>query len=83
MLQALLALLIQNPFAAASVSLQMSFGAVAGILPFKGDVRYDGRSIIRLSRLEIAKKAAFLTQMSEVYFPYRKSKAACRSFSGK
>ena len=44
--------------------------AVAGILPFKGDVRYDGRSIIRLSRLEIAKKAAFLTQMSEVYFPY-------------
>lgn len=33
---ALLVLLIQNPFAAASVSLQLSFGAVAGILLITG-----------------------------------------------
>lgn len=44
--------------------------AVAGILPYQGEVCYDGTSVARLSRLEIAQKAAFLTQMSEVTFPY-------------
>lgn len=44
--------------------------AVAGILPCSGDVSYDGVPIVKLSRVEIARKAAFLTQMSEISFPY-------------
>lgn len=48
---ALLVLLLQNPFAAASVSLQLSFAAVAGILPFTGRLN-DGLDRLVRTRLK-------------------------------
>lgn len=47
---ALLLLLIQNPYAAASVGLQLSFGAVAGILLFSGGLQERMLTCIKLEK---------------------------------
>ena len=44
--------------------------AIAGIIPIKGDVLIDGKSIKTMKRAEIAKKIAVMSQMSAIYFSY-------------
>jgi len=44
--------------------------SVAGILPFRGEIKIGGRSIRLMKRREIAAKVAMLSQISGVYFSY-------------
>lgn len=44
--------------------------AIAGIIPIKGDVLIDGKSIKSMKRFQIAKKIAVMSQMSAIYFSY-------------
>lgn len=44
--------------------------AIAGILPIKGDVLVDGKSIKTMKRHEVAKEIAVMSQMSTIYFSY-------------
>ena len=44
--------------------------AIAGLLPYKGDVEIDGRSAQKMGRKEIALKIAILSQTSGIYFSY-------------
>lgn len=44
--------------------------AIANILPFKGDIELDGKSVHMMKHKEIAVKIAMLSQMSEMYFSY-------------
>ena len=43
---------------------------IAGILPIKGDVLIDGKSIKSMKRHEIAKEIAVMSQISTLYFSY-------------
>ncbi len=44
--------------------------AVAGLLPYDGDVCIEGRNLRDLSRREIAQNLALMSQISTVYFSY-------------
>ena len=44
--------------------------AIANILPFKGDILFDGKSVRKMKSREIAVKIAMLSQMSGMYFSY-------------
>lgn len=44
--------------------------AIAGIIPIKGDVLVNGKSIKDMKRHEIAKEIAVMSQISTVYFSY-------------
>lgn len=44
--------------------------AIAGIIPIKGDVLIDGKSIKNMKRHEIAKEIAVMSQISSLYFSY-------------
>lgn len=44
--------------------------AIAGIIPVKGDVLIDGKSIKKMKRHEIASKMAVMSQISTIYFSY-------------
>lgn len=44
--------------------------AIAGIIPVKGDILIDGKSIKKMKRHEIAKKIAVMSQISTIYFSY-------------
>ena len=44
--------------------------AVAGLIPYKGSIKLDGKEISQMKRKEIASKIAFLSQISTIYFSY-------------
>ncbi|MDR1703154.1 MAG: ABC transporter ATP-binding protein [Clostridiales bacterium] len=44
--------------------------AVAGLLPFKGEIEIDGAAIRGMKRRDIARKIAMLGQISGMYFSY-------------
>ena len=44
--------------------------AIANLLPFRGDIAFDGRSIRKMKHKEIALKIAMLSQISGIYFSY-------------
>jgi len=44
--------------------------AIANLLPFKGDIEIDGKTIRKMSHKEIARKIAMMTQTTGVYFSY-------------
>ena len=44
--------------------------AMAGLIPYKGSVSIDGDDVSVLSKKELSKKVAFLSQLSKVYFSY-------------
>lgn len=44
--------------------------AVAGLIPFTGNVLIDGEPVTRMKRKETAKKIAMMSQLSAVYFSY-------------
>lgn len=44
--------------------------AIAGVLPFDGNVELDGRSLCGCPRRELAKKVAMLSQLTRVSFDY-------------
>ena len=44
--------------------------AIANVLPFKGEIKIDGKSIRAMKHREIAAKIAMLSQLSGVYFSY-------------
>ena len=44
--------------------------AVANILPFRGDIEIDGKSVKKMKHREISLKIAMLSQMSGIYFTY-------------
>ena len=44
--------------------------AMAGIIPSRGDVLIDGKSIRGMKRYEIAKEVAVMSQLSTIYFSY-------------
>ncbi len=44
--------------------------AMAGIIPAKGEILVDGRSIYDMRRREIARKIAVMSQITTLYFPY-------------
>ncbi|MDR0376924.1 MAG: ABC transporter ATP-binding protein [Spirochaetaceae bacterium] len=44
--------------------------AIARIIPFRGEIRLDGRDAASLSRKSLAQKIALLGQMSQASFPY-------------
>lgn len=79
---ALALILLQNPFAAASISLQLSFAAVAGIFCFSGRIyRFLISAVPRLAEGRLGKYAAantatslgvmvFTTPLTAVHFGY-------------
>lgn len=44
--------------------------AIAGIIPIKGDILIQGKSIKKMKRHEIASKMAVMSQISTIYFSY-------------
>lgn len=44
--------------------------AIANILPFKGSIEIDGKSIRKMKNKEVSLKIAMLSQMSGIYFQY-------------
>jgi len=44
--------------------------ALAGLIPYEGHVLIDGEDVAALSKKELSKKVAFLSQLSKVYFSY-------------
>ena len=44
--------------------------AVAGLIPYRGTVNIDGHDTITLSKKEMSKKVALLSQLSNIYFSY-------------
>ncbi len=44
--------------------------ALANLLPYKGNVFYDGVEISKMKQKQSAKKVALLTQTTNVYFPF-------------
>lgn len=43
---------------------------IAGIIPHKGAVNIDGKSISSMKRTEVARKIAVMSQISSIYFSY-------------
>lgn len=44
--------------------------ALANLLEYKGEIKLSGKEIKDIKRKDLAKKIAFMTQSSEIYFPY-------------
>jgi len=44
--------------------------AIANILPFRGEIEIDGKSVRKMKHKEISRKIAMLSQMSGIYFTY-------------
>lgn len=44
--------------------------AIANLIEYKGNIKLQGEEIRGIKRKNLAKKVAFMTQSSEVYFPY-------------
>jgi len=44
--------------------------AIAGLIPSKGNIQIDGKSITRMKRHEIASKIAVMSQISTIFFSY-------------
>lgn len=44
--------------------------ALANLLDYKGEIKLNGREVKSIKRKDLAKKIAFMTQSSEIYFPY-------------
>lgn len=44
--------------------------SIANILEYKGNITIDSKEIKKLSRKELAKNVALMTQASNIYFPY-------------
>lgn len=44
--------------------------ALANLLDYKGEIKLNGRDVRSIKRRDLAKKIAFMTQSSEIYFPY-------------
>ncbi|HOV42220.1 MAG TPA: ATP-binding cassette domain-containing protein, partial [Oscillospiraceae bacterium] len=44
--------------------------ALAGFLPYKGNIKLNGAELSSLKRKDISSQIAFMQQISEVYFPY-------------
>lgn len=44
--------------------------AISGLIPSKGSVTVDGKSISEMSRAEVGKKVAVMSQISSIYFSY-------------
>jgi len=44
--------------------------SIAGLLPYQGTVILDGVNLKELSRKQIASKMSFMSQITQVYFPY-------------
>jgi len=44
--------------------------AIAGLIPYRGNVYIDGNDIAKLGKKNLSKKIALLTQVSKVYFSY-------------
>lgn len=44
--------------------------ALANLLDYKGEIKLNGREVRSIKRKNLAKKIAFMTQSSEIYFPY-------------
>lgn len=43
---------------------------IAGIIPHKGTIKIDGKSITSMKRTDVAKKIAVMSQLSSIYFSY-------------
>ena len=44
--------------------------AIAGILPFQGDIEIDGKPVRKMKHREVSQKIAMLSQISGIYFTY-------------
>ncbi|MDY5213570.1 ABC transporter ATP-binding protein [Intestinibacter sp.] len=44
--------------------------SIANIIEYKGSVKIDNKEVNTFSRVDLAKKVALMSQMSQVYFPY-------------
>lgn len=44
--------------------------AMANLLDYRGNIKIDGKEVNKLSRVELAKKIALMSQISQIYFPY-------------
>lgn len=44
--------------------------AIANLIDYKGNILLDGKEIKNFKRKDLAKKIAFMTQTSQIYFPY-------------
>lgn len=44
--------------------------AIAGLIPSKGNIQIDGKSITKMKRHEIASKIAVMSQISTIFFSY-------------
>ena len=44
--------------------------AIAGILPFRGDIKIDGKPVSNMKHREVSRKIAMLSQISGIYFAY-------------
>lgn len=44
--------------------------ALANLLDYRGEIKLDGKEVRDIKRKNLAKKIAFMTQSSEVFFPY-------------
>lgn len=44
--------------------------ALANLLDYKGEIKLEGKEVKKIKRKELAKKIAFMTQSSDIYFPY-------------
>ncbi|MBZ4670142.1 MAG: iron transporter ATP-binding protein [Oscillospiraceae bacterium] len=44
--------------------------ALAGFLPYRGNIKLNGAELSSLKRKDISSQIAFMQQISEVYFPY-------------
>lgn len=43
---------------------------IAGIIPHKGDIKIDGKCVSSMKRVDVAKKIAVMSQISNIYFSY-------------
>lgn len=44
--------------------------SIANIIEYKGSIKIDNKEVSSFSRIDLAKKVALMSQMSEIYFPY-------------
>ena len=44
--------------------------SIANIIEYRGNVKIDDKEVNNFSRVDLAKKVALMSQMSQVYFPY-------------
>ena len=44
--------------------------SIANIIEYEGSVKIDNKEVSSFSRIDLAKKVALMSQMSQIYFPY-------------